>query len=165
MGLPALSGPALLPAAAGASEAAALQPGAAAPYIRLPGLAGPVDLAAWAGQVVYVDFWASWCGPCRLSFPWMNALHDRHGGKGLQVLAVNLDVRRADADRFLAAMPARFHVAFDPQGDTPRRWQVKTMPSSTLVGRDGRLLWLHRGFRPDDAAALEARVVDALATR
>lgn len=145
-----------------AGPAAALDAGQAAPAIRLPGLAGDVDLAQMAGHFVYVDFWASWCVPCRLSFPWMNELQARHQAQGLRVVAVNVDARRADADRFLAAQPARFTVAFDPTGDTPRRWEVKAMPSSALVGRDGRLLWLHKGFREDDKAELNARVAAAL---
>lgn len=141
----------------------AAEPGQAAPALRLPGLQGEVDLAALAGQVVYVDFWASWCGPCRLSFPFMNELQARHQAQGLRVVAVNVDARRPDADRFLAANPARFTVAFDASGDTPRRWAVKTMPSSALVGRDGRVLWVHRGFRDEDRADLAARIAAALA--
>ena len=143
----------------------AAEPGQPAPALRLPGLAGEVDLAALAGQVVYVDFWASWCAPCRLSFPFMNDLLQRHRAQGLQVVAVNVDARRPDADRFLAANPAQFTVAFDTSGDTPRRWLVKTMPSSALVGRDGRVQWVHRGFREEDRADLAARVAAAVAAR
>lgn len=156
---------ALLPLLAAVGPALALEPGAPAPALKLPGLQGDVDLAALAGQVVYVDFWASWCGPCRLSFPWMNDLQARHQAQGLRVVAVNLDTKRPDADRFLAANPARFTIAFDDKGDTPRRWDVKTMPSSALVGRNGRLLWLHRGFRDEDRQELDTRVAAALAAR
>jgi thiol-disulfide isomerase/thioredoxin len=147
------------------APALALEPGAPAPAIKLPGLQGEVDLAAMAGQLVYVDFWASWCGPCKLSFAWMNDLLARHQTQGLRVVAVNVDGKRADADRFLAANPARFTIAFDDKGDTPRRWTVKTMPSSALVGRNGRLLWLHRGFRDEDRPDLDARVAAALTGR
>lgn len=148
-----------------AATARALEAGQPAPALKLPGLQGEIDLAALAGQVVYVDFWASWCGPCRLSFPWMNELQARHQAQGLRVVAVNVDAKRADADRFLAANPARFTIAFDDKGDTPRRWEVKTMPSSALVGRDGKLLWLHRGFRDEDRKDLDARVAAALTAR
>jgi cytochrome c biogenesis protein CcmG, thiol:disulfide interchange protein DsbE len=154
-----------LPLLALGAPARALEAGALAPAIKLPGLQGEVDLAAMAGQLVYVDFWASWCGPCKLSFAWMNELLARHQAQGLRVVAVNVDARRADADRFLAANPARFTIAFDDKGDTPRRWNVKTMPSSGLVGRNGRLLWLHRGFRDEDRPDLDARVAAALAGR
>ena len=152
----------LLPAL---GTAQAQEPGGPAPALKLPGLQGEVDLAAMAGQVVYVDFWASWCGPCRLSFPWMNDLLARHQAQGLRVVAVSLDAKRADADRFLAANPARFTIAFDEKGDTPRRWAVKTMPTSALVGRNGRLLWVHRGFRDEDRKDLDERVAAALAAR
>ena len=153
-----------LPAMA-ASSAKALEAGAPAPTLKLGGLSGVVDLAALSGLLVYVDFWASWCAPCRQSFPWMNDLQVRHHAQGLRVVAVKVDTRRADAERFLAANPARFVIAFDDQGDTPRRWEITTMPSSALVGRDGRLLWMHRGFRHADRRDLDARVLAALGAR
>ena len=155
----------VLPLLPAAGAARAVEAGGPAPALKLPGLQGEVDLAAMSGQVVYVDFWASWCGPCRLSFPWMNEVQARHQAQGLRVVAVNLDAKRADADRFLAANPARFTIAFDDKGDTPRRWAVKTMPSSALVGRNGRVLWVHRGFRDEDRKDLDERLAAALAAR
>lgn len=143
----------------------ALEAGAAAPELKLPGTAAPVDLAALAGKVVYVDFWASWCAPCRLSFPWMNDVLARHKAQGLQVVAVNVDAKRSDADRFLADNAAQFTVAFDPKGESPRRWEVKAMPTSVLVGRDGKVLWVHRGFRNEDRAELDKRIAAALAAK
>jgi cytochrome c biogenesis protein CcmG, thiol:disulfide interchange protein DsbE len=145
-----------------AKPAWGLEPGQPAPALQLPGTAGPVDLAALKGRVVYLDFWASWCVPCRLSFPWMNEMQARYGARGLQVLAVNLDTQRRAADSFLAQVPARFAVAFDSSGDTPRRYGVKAMPTSVLVGVDGAVLQQHAGFRDDDRAALEGAIVAAL---
>ena len=136
--------------------------GQAAPPVALAGREGAVNLAAWKGKVVFIDFWASWCAPCRLSFPWLNEMQARYGARGLQVLAINVDRQRADADNFLAQVPARVAVAFDPQGDTPRRYAVKAMPSSVLVGADGKVIQQHAGFRDDDKAALEAAIVAAL---
>ena len=133
-----------------------------APALSLPGREGPVSLVPLQGKVVFVDFWASWCGPCKQSFPWLNEMQARYGARGLQVLAVNLDQRRSDADSFLAQVPSRFLVAFDPQGDSARRYGVKGMPSSVLVGADGRVVQQHTGFRDDDKAALEAAIVAAL---
>ena len=148
--------------------AACLQPGLAAevgqpaPAIALPGTAGEVSLSAMKGQVVFVDFWASWCVPCRQSFPWLNQMQAKYGARGLQVLGVNVDAKRADADTFLAQVPAKFNIVFDSAGDTPKRYAVRGMPTSVLVGADGLVLQQHAGFRDDDKAALEAAIVAAL---
>ena len=146
-----------------ASAAQAIEPGKVAPEIALDGASGRVSLAALKGKVVYVDFWASWCGPCRQSFPWMNALQARYGARGLQVVGVNVDAKRADADKFLAEVPATFAIGFDAQGDTPRRYAIKGMPTSVLVGADGKVIQVHNGFRDEDRQALEAAIDSALA--
>ena len=113
----------------------AAEAGAPAPALTLPGAAGPVVLPA-KGKVVLVDFWASWCGPCRQSFPWMNRMQQRYGAAGLQIVAVNVDQDRAEAEAFLRKLPAAFTVAFDGGGDTPKRWGVRAMPTSVLkIGR------------------------------
>jgi cytochrome c biogenesis protein CcmG, thiol:disulfide interchange protein DsbE len=148
--------------ACAAAPAQAQAVGAAAPAIQLPGLAGPVDSAALAGKVVVVDFWASWCAPCKRSFPWWNEMQAKYGARGLQVLAVNVDRRRADADAWLAQAAPRFAVAFDAAGETPKRFAVKAMPTSLLVGADGRVALRHEGFKDEDRAALEAAIVAAL---
>ena len=148
-----------------AATARAATPGAPAPAFTLEGRAGPVALSDFKGKTVYLDFWASWCGPCKRSFPWMATLQQRYGAAGLQVVAVNVDAQRADADRFLAANPAPFTVAFDHGGDTPRQYAIKGMPSSVLVGPDGTVLYQHAGFNEDSAAAIEARIRAALAQK
>ena len=147
----------LLPAAARALDA-----GAAAPPFELAGLNGPVNLANYRGQVVYLDFWASWCGPCKRSFPWMNEVQARFGAQGLRIIAVNLDEQREDAKRFLAATPAQFLIALDPSGATARKYAVKGMPSSMLIGRDGKLISTHAGFNDNDKAKLEQQIAAAL---
>jgi thiol-disulfide isomerase/thioredoxin len=119
-------------------------------------------LADLRGKTVWLDFWASWCGPCRQSFPWMNAMHDKYGGSGLAIVAVNVDKKRADADRFLAQVPARFPLAFDPEGTTPSAYAIKAMPTSILIGRDGRVLAVHNGFRNEEREALEASITSSL---
>src|SRR5581483_7906899 len=87
--------------------AAAVAVGEAAPAFALPSAQGStVALADLRGKVVYVDFWASWCGPCKRSFPWMNELAQRYGKDGLAIVAVNVDKKRSDAERFLATTPA-----------------------------------------------------------
>ena len=156
---------ALIAAAGLVGSAAALEPGAAAPDLQLPGLKDGVNLSALKGKVVYLDFWASWCGPCRQSFPFMNDLQARYRAQGLEVIGVNLDGKRDDADTFLAQVPAQFTLAFDAKGDSARRFEVKGMPSSFLIGRDGRLVAVHRGFKDEDRKDIDARIAAALAAR
>jgi cytochrome c biogenesis protein CcmG, thiol:disulfide interchange protein DsbE len=118
----------------------------------------PLSLAALRGKVVYLDYWASWCAPCRQSFPWMEQMQARYGERGFVVLAVNLDRERAEAQRFLAAAPAQFRIVYDPNGDTARSMKVKGMPSSFLIGRDGEIVSSHIGFRDTDRAPREAEI-------
>jgi thiol-disulfide isomerase/thioredoxin len=145
-----------------AVPAQALEPGQSAPDIELPGATVAPRLAGLKGRVVYLDFWASWCGPCRQSFPWMNEMQEKYGAQGLQVIAVNVDASRSDADQFLNDVPARFALAFDPKGDGARRVGIKGMPTALLIGGDGKVVKVHQGFRPQDRAELEALVVAAL---
>lgn len=143
---------------------AAVETGRPAPDFALPDAAGKtVRLSDYRGkQPVYLDFWASWCVPCRQSFPWMNELSSRY--PDLKIVAVNLDEHRADADRFLAAVPARFAIAFDPKGGIARAYDLKAMPTSFLIDRQGVLRREHRGFRRDDGAVLEKQLAAFLAT-
>jgi len=122
----------------------------------------PIDLAAWKGKVVYVDFWASWCVPCRQSFPWMNAMHSQYGKDGLVIVGVNMDQNRADADAFLRQYPAAFTVRFDPQGRLAQNFKLRGMPTSALLGRDGKVLLVHEGFRGKDATTLEQAIRAAI---
>jgi cytochrome c biogenesis protein CcmG/thiol:disulfide interchange protein DsbE len=116
------------------------------------------------GQFIYIDFWASWCGPCRQSFPWMNALQAKYGSRGLKVVAINVDAQRAEANKFLAHTPAQFFVAFDERAESAKRLAIKTMPTSLLVNPQGRVVWVHSGFRKEDGPELELRIANALVT-
>jgi len=145
-----------------APAAAAFDVGTPAPAFDLAGLDGQVSLARYQGKLVYVDFWASWCGPCRQSFPWMNEMQAKYGARGLQIIGVNLDAKNADARAFLAATPAQFSIAFDPAGATPKQYGLKGMPSSYLIGRDGKLVMTHMGFNQNDRAALEDAIKNHL---
>ncbi|MDQ2822844.1 MAG: TlpA family protein disulfide reductase [Pseudomonadota bacterium] len=139
-----------------------LETGTPAPAFTLSGPDGPVKLDQYRGKLVYVDFWASWCGPCRQSFPWMNEMQARYGSQGLQIVGINVDAKSDDARNFLSTTPARFAIAFDPSGATPRAYGVKGMPSSVLIGPDGKVLYEHSGFRAADREALESRIKTAL---
>lgn len=136
--------------------------GEAAPDVALPDCRIASRLSELRGRWVYLDFWASWCAPCRLSFPWMNELQATYRTQGLLVLAISVDTRRQDAEDFLARIPAKFALAFDPAGEAARRFAIKSMPSSAFVDPQGVVRFTHRGFRLDDRAALQARVGAAL---
>ncbi len=145
------------------SPVLAVEKGQKAPAFSLDGTGGQVSLQSQAGKVVYVDFWASWCGPCRQSFPWLNDMQKKYGAQGFSVIGINVDKKREEADKFLVETPAQFPLAFDPSGKTPKEWKVMGMPSSYLVGRDGTITLLHTGFRDQDRAELEASIKKALA--
>jgi thiol-disulfide isomerase/thioredoxin len=122
-----------------------------------------VDLEKFKGQVVYVDFWASWCGPCVESFPFMNNLHNKLKSEGLALLAVNLDEELADAKDFLNAHKADFTVVTDADQQCAKQFAVKAMPSSYLIDRKGMIREVHLGFRPGEAETFEAKVKQLLA--
>jgi cytochrome c biogenesis protein CcmG/thiol:disulfide interchange protein DsbE len=124
-----------------------------------------IDLAGLRGRVVYLDFWASWCGPCRQSFPWMEALKSAYGGQGLEIITVNLDTERADADKFLKQFHPTFDVRFDPKGELAEFYKVHGMPSSVLIDRHGVTRFTHVGFRPVDGAIYEAQLRELLAEK
>jgi thiol-disulfide isomerase/thioredoxin len=141
----------------------AVDPGAPAPAFALPQSGGPLlSLDSLRGHVVYVDFWASWCGPCKQSFPWMNEMQRKYGGKGLTIVGVNVDKRDADAQRFLQQVPADFAIVYDPKGDTPAAFGVKAMPSSYLIDAQGRVAFVEYGFKDERKAELERRIALAL---
>jgi len=142
--------------------ALAQQVGQSAPAFDLPGTASAVRLADMKGKVVYLDFWASWCAPCKQSFPWMNEMQAKYGPAGFQVVAINVDAKRSDAEEFLKGTPAQFTIAFDTKGESPKTYAIKGMPSSFLIGPDGRVLAAHTGFKDSDRKALEDKIRDAL---
>jgi len=147
------------PAAARSRESAPQKPA----DFSLPTHDGTVTLAGLRGKVVLVDFWASWCGPCRQSFPWLGTMADRYAAQGLVVVAINVDKDREAAGTFLRSFSTPFYVAFDPQGKVAEAFGVEAMPSSFLIGRDGLVAYTHPGFDLGDTAAVEARIKEAIA--
>ena len=146
----------LRPAARAAIHALALATGAA------QAAEAPLDLAPYRGKVVYLDFWASWCGPCRLSFPYMAKMTSKYPADRFVVLAVNLDKSRPKADAFLAQVGAKLPVVYDPAGATASKYDVREMPTSVLIGRDGKVRYVHKGFFLDKAATYEAHIAELL---
>jgi cytochrome c biogenesis protein CcmG, thiol:disulfide interchange protein DsbE len=110
-------------------------------------VATPLDLARHRGRVVIVDFWASWCKPCRQSIPWLNAMRERYGASGLTIIGVNVDAERRDADKFLRDIPIEFEIVFDPNGELARHFKVQGMPSSFVFDRAGNMVDTYIGFR------------------
>ena len=146
---------------AGSALAKSPPPKVHAPPFTLPTSNGTVCLDSLRGQTVLVDFWASWCGPCKQSFPWMTTMQQKYGAKGLAIVAVNLDKDRNLADEFLDRHEAPFTVAFDPSGKTAKDYKVHGMPSSFLVAPDGSILFTHAGFDPKKTGDLERMIQEA----
>ena len=133
-----------------------------APAIELPGPHGDrVRISDFRGKVVLVDFWASWCGPCKLSFPALDALYRRRHADGLEVLAIDVDEDRRQAEEFLEGRPHEMLVLFDPAGRAPAAFHVEAMPSSYLVDRQGQIRFKPVGYTAAVAAAYE-REIDTL---
>ena len=145
---------------------AAVQVGQAAPPVSLPLLSagGPalLGLDSLRGKVVYLDFWASWCGPCRLSFPQLEQLRQELGPRGFEVLAVNVDEVEPDALRFLEELPVSYPVVRDATGQTPRSYGVPGMPTGFLIDRAGVVRLIHQGYRKSDGASLRNAINELL---
>ena len=144
------------------APALAIEAGQNAPDFELAGRNGALHLSDYKGKTVYLDFWASWCGPCKQSFPWMNDMQSRYGAKGLRVVGINVDQKTEDAKNFLNETPAKFDVAFDASGKTPKTYAIKGMPTSVLIGPDGKVLMVHSGFKDEHRAELEQHIKRAL---
>lgn len=149
-----------LPAAAG------VQVGQSAPPISLPliatGTPEVLTLDALRGKVVYLDFWASWCGPCRVSFPQLEALREELGPQGFEVLAVNVDEFEPDALRFLEDVSVTYPVVRDGDGVTPAIYGILGMPTGYLIDRAGTIRLIHQGYRKSDGAALREEIIELL---
>ncbi len=129
-----------------------------APTFELPGDNKTINLEKLKGKVVYLDFWASWCVPCRKSFPWMNDMHSRYGDKDFTIVAINLDTSKSDALKFLKSVPAKFDIAYDPDGNVASKYKLKVMPSSYLIDKSGTLVFAHKGYREDDSNEIEKKI-------
>ncbi len=133
------------------------------PDIALTAIDGShLRLADLAGHVVLVDFWASWCPPCRTSFPALDELYRDLHGRGLDVLAVNVDERARDADAFLADHPREMPVFLDPKGHAAAAFHLEAMPTSFVIDRTGRIRYTHTGYTAAVADAYRREIAALL---
>lgn len=128
-----------------------------APAHAEPAAPGPFD--EYRGKVVLVDFWASWCGPCLRSFPWLNRMQAKYADRGLVVLGVNLDKNRADADRFIQKLQPKFEILYDESATLAHQFDVQTMPSSFVLDSSGEVVMKHWGFTTKEADKFEKKLM------
>lgn len=127
--------------------------------------AADLDLSAYRGKVVYVDFWASWCGPCKQSFPWLDGLVREYASQNFVVIGVNVDKDRDRAERFLNETPAEFSIVYDPKGELAAAYKVAGMPSGVLIDRTGHVRFQHAGFSEKQKGLYEEQLQTLLAEK
>ena len=140
--------------------AAGLQPGDALPDLQSLQLEG--TLPDLSGKVVHLDFWASWCVPCRQSFPVLETLHKTYGSKGYVLIGVSMDERRADMDRFLKKNPVSFTTVRDAQEKLASKVRPPGMPTSYFFGADGRLDSVHPKYEGETTRKKYVEIIERL---
>ena len=129
------------------ANAATLQTGAPAPAFQLNSNAGkPVALADLKGQIVLLNFWASWCGPCRQEMPILEQLNRQYHAKGVTLLGVNVEPDSAAAVNWLKATPVTFPILFDTDSKVSQLYEVAGMPNTVIIDRKGVVRYIHRGY-------------------
>ena len=146
------------------ANATAVKVGEIAPAVDLPNLVGEgnTSLADLRGKVVYLDFWASWCGPCRVSFPQLETIRAELAERGFEVLAVNVDEFEEDALEFLKEIPVSYPVVQDIEGASPKIYGILGMPTGFLIDREGVVRRVHQGFRKSDGEKLRVEILELL---
>lgn len=117
-----------------------------------------IRLSEYRGQVVLINFWASWCGPCRQEMPHLNAIHQKYSALGFTVFGVNVEQNRAMADKVLGDIPVSFPILFDDDNLVSQLYDVDAMPVTVLIDRDGEIRFMHRGYKPGHEQEYEQQV-------
>jgi thiol-disulfide isomerase/thioredoxin len=129
----------------------AVAPAKPAPQFKLASMAGKqVSLDQYKGQVVMINFWASWCGPCRQEMPILEKLHGKYKPMGFSMIGVNVEPDSSLATNWLKSTPVTFPILFDTKSEVSKLYAVAGMPSTVIIDRKGNLRWLHRGYKPGD---------------
>ena len=124
-----------------------------APDFTLKSLDGKnLKLSEMAGNVVLINFWASWCGPCREEMPLLNALHNKYQALGFSVIGVNVEEQSQNAKSFIAERPVDFPILLDSNNTVSKLYDVIAMPTTVVVDRDGNMRFLHQGYQQGDEA-------------
>jgi peroxiredoxin len=131
------------------APAAAAKIGDMAPNFTLKADTGKnLRLSEYRGEVVMINFWATWCGPCRQEMPVLNELYQRYRPVGFTLLGVNIDDQAANASRMARRLGVRYPIVFDAQKTVSRLYDINSMPTTVMVDRDGKVRYLHRGYLP-----------------
>jgi peroxiredoxin len=121
-----------------------------------------ISLRDLSGKVTIVDFWATWCGPCKTSLPKLEALNAKYRGDGLQIVGVSEDDDRAGISAFASGLGARFPVVWDDNKMIASKWQPKSMPSTFILDRSGMIRFVHHGYHDEDETIIEREVQSLL---
>ena len=149
--------------AAEGAPAKTVAPAPAAAAGRTVLTASEFKLADHAGRVVMLDFWASWCKPCKQSMPWLSQLQRAHGEEGLQIVAISVDTDESAMRSRLGDIDPGIVVVFDPKGELAGQYDLEAMPTTVMIDRAGKVLSTHVGFREAEIAEREAEVAALLA--
>lgn len=122
------------------------------------------QFSEWGNKVRVLNFWATWCPPCRKSFPWMEEMHQKYSDLGFKVIAISTDVKRSVIDQFLKDLTTNFIIAHEPTGEAASKFKVTGMPNSYLIDRKGNIRLKHAGFNSKDKSKLEAEIKKLIAT-